>query len=128
LGRPKGEPSHEPPAIVPAPGRALIQGMADFMIVGGLIAATLAPLVLLVECFEWVTSSEWPGLTVADGLALFGLSRELPEDSAQRLIDLLFAIPLTLALFLTGLFTFLAGINLGDWGVVRDIERNGLRD
>lgn len=104
-----------------------VQAFADWMIVGGIIATTVAPLILLIEIFEWLTRSEWPGLTVADGLSLFGLVHEAPETSMQRLVDLLMAIPLTIALFLVGVFMFLGGINIGDWGTKRDLEtRSGL--
>ena len=81
----------------------------------GFAAAALAPLILMIELVEWATSSEWPGLTLADGLSLFGIHHESAETEAQRLLDLLLAIPLTLALFMAGVSAFLLGANMGDW-------------
>jgi uncharacterized membrane protein len=63
-----------------------------------------------------LTGSEWSGLTVADGLAIFGIEHETPEDQSQRMLDLLMAPPLLVALFLTGFFSILAGINFGKRG------------
>ena len=93
---------------------AVRDGFAFLLMVAGTFAAALAVLVLFVEAFEWLTRSEWPGLTLADGLALFGIAHELPENETQRLNDVLLAVPLTIALFLTGTFMFLAGAGVGD--------------
>jgi hypothetical protein len=100
----------------------LVQGFASFLIVGGLIFYTLAPLILLIEAFEWVTGSEWPGLTIADGLALFGVIRDLPESETQRLLDLIMAIPLSISLFVVGILLLMSGIWLGNWIVRRDLR------
>ena len=96
--------------------------------VGGLIAATIAPLVLIVELAEWVMRSEWPGLTVADGLSLFGIHRHAPETDAQRLADLLLAVPLSGALFVAGILMFLTGVNVGDGPGERDLTAQFLSD
>jgi hypothetical protein len=106
----------------------LIQGIADVLLLCGLIVAAGAPLILAIEVFEWVTTHEWPGLTVADGLSLFGIEHETPENEAQRLIDLLMAIPLVIALFLTGISAFMIGIKFGDWGFDRDFTSEYLSD
>src|SRR3712207_6220692 len=92
----------------------LVQAASYFLMVGGMLAAILAPFVLLIEVAEWATSSEWPGLTLADGLALFGIEHDVAETEERQMLDILFAVPLTLALFGLGIFMFLAGINLGD--------------
>lgn len=105
----------------------LSDALAHFLMVGGLFAACIAFLVLAVEIFEWGTSSEWPGLTVADGMALFGLERDAAETDQQRLSDLLLAVPLTVALFFAGIFMFLTGVNLGD-SANRDLEAQFLSD
>lgn len=85
------------------------------LMVAGLTAALVAPVILFIELFEWLTSSEWPGLTLADGLSLFGIEHEIGESDSQRLADLLMAAPLAIALFVTGVCTFLAGASLGSW-------------
>lgn len=92
-------------------GHALVYGLMGV----GLGTAALAPFILVIELYEWLTSSEWPGLTVADGLGLFGLHRVEPETEVQRLIDLVLAFPLSIALFFAGISSFLAGASLGDW-------------
>lgn len=89
---------------------------------GGLILYTLAPLVLLIEAFEWLTGSEWPRHTIADGLALFGVIRDLPESETQRLLDLIMAIPLSISLFVVGFLLLMSGIRLGNWIVRRDLR------
>jgi hypothetical protein len=109
-------------------GRASSFGFADIMIVAGLVVAVLAPLILLVEGVEWLTGSEWPGLTVADGLSIFGIEHELPENEEQRLLDLLMAVPLSVALFLAGLSSLLAGINFSPRGLERDLEAQFFSD
>ena len=106
----------------------LFDALAHFLMVGGLIAACVAPLVLAVETFEWATNSEWPGLTVADGLSLFGLERADPETESQRLTDMLRAVPLTIALFVAGICMFLSGVNFGDGSGTRDLEAQFLSD
>ena len=106
----------------------LIQAVADLLMVGGLVAAAVAPLVLTVEVAEWALKSEWPGLTLADGLSLFGIVHEAAETEAQRLVDVLMALPLAIALFGSGIFMFLAGINFADWGTDRDLEARYLGD
>ena len=103
----------------------LIQSFADFLIVGGLIAATVAPLVLLIEVVEWLTRSEWPGLTLADGLGLFGIVHETAETEAQRFVDVMMALPLTISLFFLGLSMFFGGLNLGEWSIDRERARTG---
>jgi hypothetical protein len=109
-------------------GRASSFGFADILVVTGLVLAVLAPLILLVEGVEWLTGSEWPGLTVADGLSIFGIEHEAPENESQRLLDLLMAVPLSVALFLTGLSGLLAGINFGKRGLDRDLEAQFFSD
>ena len=89
--------------------------LALILMAAGLAAAAVAPVILFIEAFEWATRSEWPGLTLADGLGLFGVAHAAPETQSQRLVDLLFALPLSLALFLTGTFLFLAAAGLGSW-------------
>ncbi len=106
----------------------IFDAIAHFLMVGGLIAACVAPLVLGIECYEWLTSREWPGLTVADGLSLFGLERAGAETEPQRLVDLLLAVPLTIGLFCVGLFMFLTGVNLGNGATARDIGAQFLSD
>lgn len=81
----------------------------------GIAASRLAPLILFIELFEWLTSSEWPGLTLADGLGVFGIQHAASETEAQRLIDVATALPLSAVLFLTGVSAFLTGVSLGDW-------------
>lgn len=98
-------------------------GLAFLLMAAGAGGAALALLVLFVETFEWMTRSEWPGLTLADGLGLFGVRHEIPETDSQRLNDVLLAVPLTIALFLTGTFTFLAGATIGDRRSDAHIER-----
>jgi hypothetical protein len=85
------------------------------LMVAGLAAALVAPVIFLIELFEWATRSEWPGLTVADGLSLLGIVRGDLETDSQRLDDLLMAAPLTVALFVTGVYLFLFGASLGRW-------------
>jgi hypothetical protein len=109
-------------------GFNVVHLIATAMVAAGLAATVLGPLVLLVELFEWITRSEWPGLTVADGLSLFGVVHEEAETESQRLQDVLMALPLSVALYFTGLFTFFSGINIGDWGQARDLEAQFLSD
>lgn len=92
-----------------------IDPLVPIVMLAGLLAAVAAPLIFLIELFEWWTSSEWPGLTLADGLSLFGIEHEIGESDSQRLADLLMAAPLAIALFVTGVCTFLAGASLGSW-------------
>lgn len=92
-----------------------IDPLVPILMLAGLLAAVAAPLIFLIELFEWWTSSEWPGLTLADGLSLFGIEHETGESDSQRLADLLMAAPLAIALFVTGVCTFLAGASLGSW-------------
>lgn len=92
-----------------------IDPLVPILMLAGLLAAVAAPLIFLIELFEWWTSSEWPGLTLADGLSLFGVEHEVGESDSQRLADLLMAAPLAIALFVTGVCTFLAGASLGSW-------------
>ena len=87
--------------------------------VAGCAMSGVAILVLVIESVEWLTSAEWPGLTLADGLSLFGVHHEAAESDHQRYIDLLLAVPLSMALFATGLVTIFAGISLVD----REAER-----
>lgn len=89
--------------------------LVPILMLAGLLAAVAAPLIFLIELTEWLTSSEWPGLTLADGLSLFGIEHEVGESDSQRLADLLMAAPLAVALFVTGVCTFLAGASLGSW-------------
>ena len=97
-----------------------IQLIAEIMIVLGVIATAVAPIVLAIEVGEWLLSREWPGWSVEDGLGLFGIERgEVSETPAQRLIDVFLAIPLTVALFMIGINLFLGGLKLGDWGLDR---------
>jgi hypothetical protein len=93
---------------------------AEALISFGLVASLFAPGILLIEFWEWTTGGEWPGWSVEDGLSLFGIDRgERAENSTQRLTDVLLALPLTFALFLTGVLAFLSGLRLGDWAPVR---------
>ena len=101
---------------------AWIQAASYFLIVGGMLAAIAAPIVLVIEVAEWATSTEWPGLTLADGLSLFGIEHEVAETEDRRWTDMALAFPLTLSLFFLGVFTFLLGINIGDWGIDRDLD------
>ena len=105
---------------------AWIQAASYFLMVGGMLAAVAAPIVLVIEVGEWATSSEWPGLTLADGLALFGIEHEIAETEDRRWTDMLLAFPLTLSLFVMGILTFLAGLNIGDWGIDRDLHADHL--
>src|SRR5215212_594914 len=101
------------------------RGRIDFLVpclmVAGLAAALIAPVILFIELFEWMTSSEWPGLTLADGLSVFGIVRDATETDSQRLDDLLMAVPLTVALFVTGIYLFLFGASLGRWEREREL-------
>jgi hypothetical protein len=100
-----------------------LQLLVEVMIVLGVLATAIAPVVLAIEIGEWLLSREWPGWSVEDGLGLFGIERgETAETPAQRLLDVVMAIPLTLALFMIGINLFLGGLKLGDWGLTR--ERN----
>src|SRR5215210_4777776 len=92
-----------------------IELLVPCLMVTGLAAALIAPVILFIELFEWMTSSEWPGLTLADGLSVFGIVRDSTETESQRLDDLLMAVPLTVALFVTGVYLFLFGASLGRW-------------
>jgi hypothetical protein len=93
---------------------------AEVLISFGLVAALIAPGILLIECWEWVTGGEWPGWSVEDGLGLFGVDRgEGVENSGQRLTDVLLALPLTFTLFVTGILAFLSGLRIGNWAPVR---------
>jgi hypothetical protein len=89
--------------------------VAALLMAAGIVAAAIAPLILFIEAFEWMTRSEWPGLTLADGLSLFGIAHSGAETESRRLADLLLAAPLTVALFGTGVCTFLLGASLGRW-------------
>lgn len=102
-------------------GRSRLRQLAAEALVSvGLVAALAAPGILLIEFWEWRTGGEWPGWSVEDGLSLFGIDRgERAENSAQRLTDVLLALPLTFALFMTGVLAFLSGVRLGDWIPVR---------
>lgn len=84
---------------------------AAMILVGG-FAMMMAPLTLATEFVEWLTGTEWPNLTIADALDLFGLEAGDPETQAQLLFDFIYALPLTVALFLLGLFMLLAGLHL----------------
>jgi len=100
----------------PKPLLLLLQGFAFTLLALGLTMAIVAPAVLAIEVGEWLTSSEWPVFTVSDGLGMFGLERETPETDADRFVDTLLAVPFSVALFLTGVFAALTGLNIGDWG------------
>ena len=94
--------------------------MAEAMIAIGILAMSVAPLVLAIELGEWLSSREWPGWSVEDGLGLFGIERgETAETPYQRGLDVLMAIPLTLALFMIGVNLFLGGFKLGEWELDR---------
>lgn len=114
--------------MMPKPLLQLLQVCAVALVAIGLAAAIVAPAVLAIEIGEWLTSSEWPGLTVSDGLGLFGLEQEAAETDADRLVDMLLAVPLSAALFLTGVFAALTGLNIGDWGAGRSFRRQFLSD
>lgn len=107
--------------VTGAPGRSSVRQLAaEALISFGLVAALAAPGILLIEFWEWATGGEWPGWSVEDGLSLFGIDRgERAENSSQRLTDVLLALPLTFALFVTGVLAFLSGLRLGDWTPVR---------
>lgn len=87
----------------------------------GATAATLAPCILFIEIFEWLTRSEWPGLTLADGLSLFGVVHAGAESEAQRFADVLLATPLAVASFATGICLFLTALSLGKWDREREL-------
>lgn len=89
--------------------------VVPILIMAGVAAVAIAPLILFIELFEWLTSSEWPGLTLADGLSLFGIEHAAAESESQRFADLMLAAPLTIALFVTGVYMLLAGASLGSW-------------
>ncbi len=107
---------------------SLVQTAQCFLMLGGMIAAVAAPLILFIEAFEWLFSREWPGMTLADGLSLFGIYHEVPETAAQRAIDVAMAAPLAVALFLTGMSMFLVGINFGSWEAERRLEEDLFED
>ncbi|WP_343520212.1 sulfotransferase domain-containing protein [Sphingomonas sp.] len=118
------QPGHRLDALrrsAAAPGRSPIRQLAAEMLISlGLVAALAAPGILLIEFWEWATGGEWPGWSVEDGLSLFGIDRgERAENSSQRLTDVLLALPLTFALFVSGVLAFLSGMRLGDWTQVR---------
>lgn len=69
-----------------------------FMVFGGMLAASLAPLALAIEFIAWVTSGGWPTVSIANGLAL----------------------PFSICLFVAGLLLSVEGLNLGD----RSFRRN----
>jgi hypothetical protein len=114
--------------MTPKPLLQLLQLCAVALVLLGLVAAVVAPAVLAIEFGEWVTSSEWPGFTVSDGLSLFGLEQQVAETDADRLVDMLLAVPLSAALFFTGVFAALTGLNIGDWGGGRSFRRQFLSD
>lgn len=87
----------------------------------GIIAANLAPVGLLIAFAEWLTDSEWPGLTVADGLALLGV-RSYQESDAKRVVDLTLAIPFSISLFTVGILLVITGLKVGDWGLRRELR------
>jgi len=101
--------------------------LVPILMLAGAAAAAVAPFILFVELYEWLTSSEWPGLTLADGLSLFGVHHEFPETDAQRLDDVFLATPLTIALFATGASLFVVGAALGSWERERELYEE-LRD
>lgn len=95
-----------------------IQLLAETMVIIGLAAALLAPAILAIEVGEWWLQREWDGHSLEDGLALFGVDRTGPvETPTERILDVLLALPLTLTLFILGIFTLLSGVHLGDWGL-----------
>jgi prepilin signal peptidase PulO-like enzyme (type II secretory pathway) len=100
------------------------QMTAEILISFGLVAALAAPAVLLIEFWELATGGEWPGWSVEDGLSLFGIDRAaVVESGAQRLTDVLQALPLTFTLFVTGVLALLSGLRLGHWGSRRFFRR-----
>ncbi|MBO9519127.1 MAG: sulfotransferase domain-containing protein [Porphyrobacter sp.] len=97
-----------------------MQLLAETLVVIGLAAALLAPAILAIEVGEWWLQREWDGHSLEDGLALFGVNRTGPvETPTERILDVFLALPLTLTLFVTGVFTLLSGVHLGDWGLDR---------
>jgi hypothetical protein len=72
---------------------------AAIMVIGGILAADLAPPMLAIELVEWISSGDWFDLTLAQGLAL----------------------PLSLLLLVAGLMLCVEGLNLGE----RSLGRNG---
>lgn len=102
---------------------AAVRVATSLLMLAGLAAAMAAPLILFIEAHEWLFSREWPGLTLADGLALFGIEHEIPETDSQRAVDVAMAAPLSVALFLTGVSMFLTGASLGSWEAERRLER-----
>lgn len=97
-----------------------LKATAEAMIALGILAISVAPVVLAIELGEWLTSQEWPGWSVEDGLGLFGIERgETAETSAQRWLDVVLAVPLTLALFMVGVNLLIGGFKLGEWELQR---------
>lgn len=96
----------------------VLQVLCELMIVVGLAAMFIAPLILAIEVGEWLLRREWDGYSVEDGLGLFGIDRPGPvETPNERMLDVLLAFPLTFALFLAGLLMLLVGVRYGDWGI-----------
>jgi hypothetical protein len=95
-----------------------VQLLSEAMVIIGLAAMIIAPPILVIEVGEWLFRREWDGHSLEDGLALFGIDRVGPvETPTEQFLDVLLALPLTITLFLYGLFTLLAGVHFGDWGL-----------
>jgi hypothetical protein len=100
--------------------RDTLRVVAEAMIAIGILAMSIAPIVLTIEVGEWLSNQEWPGWSVEDGLGLFGIERgETAETAYQRWLDVLMAVPLTLALFMIGANLLLGGFKLGE----RELDR-----
>jgi hypothetical protein len=70
-----------------------INSGAAILVMGGVLAVDLAPPELGIEFVRWVTTGDWPGIAVADGLSL----------------------PYSIWLLVGGLLLCVEGLNLGDW-------------
>ena len=95
-----------------------LQLLSEALVVIGIAAMLIAPPILAIEAGEWLFRREWDGHSLEDGLALFGIDRAGPvETPTERIVDVLLALPLTIALFMSGLLLLLMGVHFGDWGV-----------
>ena len=109
----------------PVPTSQAVQSVADGLIAIGVALTAIAPMVLAVELGEWLTNSEWPGWSLADGIAAIGLGDPQSHwTRAQQYVDIFTALPLALALFGGGILTFMSGIDLSEWGIKHDRARS----
>ena len=90
-------------AVSPEPNA--VNTGAAIMVIGGVLASDLAPPVLAIEAVEWLAQGHWPGLALADGLA----------------------VPFGIILLIAGLLLCVEGLNLGDLSLDRSARWFSIR-